>query len=230
MLAKIADALPTGPGFLFEPKWDGFRAIVFRGRRGDAAAEPRPEAAEPLLPRAREGAARGAAEGLRARRRDRRRVAARARLRRAPAAHPPGGVAHRQARRRRRRRASSPSTCSAPAASRRWSCRRRSGARGSSGCSAGAKPPLHLTPMTRDRAEAERWLAQFEGAGLDGVIAKLESARLPARQARDAEDQARAHAPTAWSPASAGTRTATTRSARCCSASTTTPACCTTSA
>jgi ATP-dependent DNA ligase len=30
--------------------------------------------------------------------------------------------------------------------------------------------------MTRDRAEAERWLAEFEGAGLDGVVAKLESA------------------------------------------------------
>ena len=31
MLAKLADALPTGGGFLYEPKWDGFRAIVFRG-------------------------------------------------------------------------------------------------------------------------------------------------------------------------------------------------------
>ena len=31
MLAKIADELPTAPAFLFEPKWDGFRAIVFRG-------------------------------------------------------------------------------------------------------------------------------------------------------------------------------------------------------
>src|SRR3954470_17697374 len=31
MLAKIATALPTGGGFLYEPKWDGFRAIVFRG-------------------------------------------------------------------------------------------------------------------------------------------------------------------------------------------------------
>jgi ATP-dependent DNA ligase len=30
--------------------------------------------------------------------------------------------------------------------------------------------------MTRDREEAERWLHEFEGAGLDGVIAKLESA------------------------------------------------------
>ena len=30
MLAKLADELPAGP-FLYEPKWDGFRAIVFRG-------------------------------------------------------------------------------------------------------------------------------------------------------------------------------------------------------
>src|SRR6266516_2542879 len=30
MLAKLAEALPTG-AFLYEPKWDGFRAIVFRG-------------------------------------------------------------------------------------------------------------------------------------------------------------------------------------------------------
>src|SRR4026208_664627 len=32
MLAKLADELPVGP-FLYEPKWDGFRAIVFRGGR-----------------------------------------------------------------------------------------------------------------------------------------------------------------------------------------------------
>ena len=31
---------------------------------------------------------------------------------------------------------------------------------------------MHLTPLTRDRAQAIEWLAQFEGAGLDGVIAK----------------------------------------------------------
>lgn len=29
MLAKLAEILPTG-GFLYEPKWDGFRALVFR--------------------------------------------------------------------------------------------------------------------------------------------------------------------------------------------------------
>ena len=32
MLAKLASELPPGDGWLFEPKWDGFRAIVFRDR------------------------------------------------------------------------------------------------------------------------------------------------------------------------------------------------------
>ncbi|HEV8380266.1 MAG TPA: hypothetical protein VGQ29_01695, partial [Gemmatimonadales bacterium] len=32
MLAKLADELPRDGDFLFEPKWDGFRAIVFRGK------------------------------------------------------------------------------------------------------------------------------------------------------------------------------------------------------
>src|ERR1051325_7294379 len=30
MLAKAGDTLPEGTDFLYEPKWDGFRAIVFR--------------------------------------------------------------------------------------------------------------------------------------------------------------------------------------------------------
>jgi ATP-dependent DNA ligase len=37
---------------------------------------------------------------------------------------------------------------------------------------AGAKPPIHLTPATTDHALAERWFEQFEGAGLDGIVAK----------------------------------------------------------
>jgi ATP-dependent DNA ligase len=41
---------------------------------------------------------------------------------------------------------------------------------------AGARPPLYLTPATRDRAIAQDWLTRFEGAGLDGVIAKPEAA------------------------------------------------------
>jgi ATP-dependent DNA ligase len=37
---------------------------------------------------------------------------------------------------------------------------------------AGAAPPVHLTPATRDHATALAWLDRFEGAGLDGVVAK----------------------------------------------------------
>ncbi|HEX6242132.1 MAG TPA: ATP-dependent DNA ligase [Polyangiales bacterium] len=42
---------------------------------------------------------------------------------------------------------------------------------------ADAQPPLYLTPSTRSRAQATEWLASFEGAGLDGVIAKPDGAR-----------------------------------------------------
>ncbi len=35
-----------------------------------------------------------------------------------------------------------------------------------------AAPPVHLSPATRDRALAEDWFRRFEGAGLDGVMAK----------------------------------------------------------
>jgi ATP-dependent DNA ligase len=37
---------------------------------------------------------------------------------------------------------------------------------------ADARPPVHITPATRDLETARRWFEQFEGAGLDGLIAK----------------------------------------------------------
>jgi ATP-dependent DNA ligase len=37
---------------------------------------------------------------------------------------------------------------------------------------AGVAPPIHLTPITDDRELAAQWFELFEGAGLDGVIAK----------------------------------------------------------
>jgi ATP-dependent DNA ligase len=37
---------------------------------------------------------------------------------------------------------------------------------------ANARPPLHLTPATVDRGVAADWFQRFEGAGLDGVMAK----------------------------------------------------------
>lgn len=47
-----------------------------------------------------------------------------------------------------------------------------------------ARPPVHLTPATRDRQLALRWFEQFEGAGLDGVVAKpLDGVYEPDRRA-----------------------------------------------
>ena len=37
---------------------------------------------------------------------------------------------------------------------------------------ASAEAPIHVTPITRDPAIAQNWFEQFEGAGLDGVVAK----------------------------------------------------------
>jgi len=37
---------------------------------------------------------------------------------------------------------------------------------------AGAEPPLFITPLTRDRSVAQGWLDRYQGAGVDGVVAK----------------------------------------------------------
>jgi ATP-dependent DNA ligase len=36
----------------------------------------------------------------------------------------------------------------------------------------GARPPVHVTPSTAELELAQRWFREFEGAGLDGVVAK----------------------------------------------------------
>ena len=49
---------------------------------------------------------------------------------------------------------------------------------------ADAAPPVHLTPATRDRAIAADWFERFEGAGLDGVVAKrLDAPYQPGKRA-----------------------------------------------
>ncbi len=48
----------------------------------------------------------------------------------------------------------------------------------------GVQPPVHLTPATRDRATAADWFDRFEGAGLDGVVAKrLDAPYQPGKRA-----------------------------------------------
>ena len=100
---------------------------------------------------------------------------ARARLRRAADAAPSGGVARGQARARDARRPSSPSTCWRWTAATSATCPRPSAGPALEALLADVEPPVHLTPMTRDAALAADWLARFEGAGLDGVIAKPEA-------------------------------------------------------
>ena len=143
-------------------------------RRRDRAGQPQRAAVHPLLPRAARPAARDAPRAVRRRRRDRRPRPGRprARLRRPAPAHPPRRVARSPPGRRdpglvRRLR---------PAGPRR---RRRC----SSGRSASAGSALleAVTPgagrsTSRRRAPtaeiAADWFGRFEGAGLDGVVAK----------------------------------------------------------
>jgi ATP-dependent DNA ligase len=175
MLAKIADALPTESGFLYEPKWDGFRALVFRGAEQTylQSRDLRPlNRYFPELEKAlHEALPKGCVldgEIVVATPRGLDFDALQMRL------HP---AASRVAKLARETPASfvafdllaagGKSTMELPQSERRARLERLLGK---------SQPPLHLTPVTRDRAQAEAWLHQFEGAGLDGVIAKLESA------------------------------------------------------
>jgi ATP-dependent DNA ligase len=173
MLAKLIDAVPTGP-FLYEPKWDGFRAIVFRGG-DDVFIQSRdlkplgryfPELEE-LFTRALPAGCVLDGEIVIATKQGLDFDALQMRL------HP---AASRAAKLSRETPASfvafdalavgGKDIRSEPQARRREALEQ---------LLAKVKPPIHLTPATRDHAKAVEWLAHFEGAGLDGVIAKPES-------------------------------------------------------
>jgi ATP-dependent DNA ligase len=175
MLAKIAEALPSEPGFLFEPKWDGFRALVFRGNEQTylQSRDLRPlNRYFPELEKAlHEALPKGCvldgeivvatSRGLDFDALQMRLHPAASRVARLAKETPASFVAFDLL------AAGGKSTMELPQGERRARLERLLGT---------AKAPLHLTPVTRDRAQAEEWLEKFEGAGLDGVIAKLESA------------------------------------------------------
>lgn len=175
MLAKVADALPDGPGFLFEPKWDGFRALVFRGAEQTylQSRDLRPlNRYFPELEKAlHEALPRGCVldgeivvatpQGLDFDALQMRLHPAASRVARLAKETPSSFVAFDLL------AAGGKSTMELPQTERRARLERLLGK---------AKSPLHLTPVTRDRDQAQEWLDKFEGAGLDGVIAKLESA------------------------------------------------------
>ena len=175
MLAKLADQLPPAGGWLYEPKWDGFRAIVFRGD-GDVYIQSRdsrpldryfPELHDALLERLPENcvvdgeiviATNG---GLDFDALQLRLHPAESRVAKLARETPSSFVAFDLLAADRR------SLLATPQAERRTLLEK---------LLAKAKPPLYLTPVTRDRDLAQDWLKRFEGAGLDGVIAKPDAA------------------------------------------------------
>ena len=171
MLAKLTDALPAKGEFLFEPKWDGFRAIVYRGT-GDLYIQSReqkpldryfPELHDALLDRLPKGCVVDGEivittpDGLDFDALQMRLHPAASRVAKLAAGTPSSFVAFDLLATRGR------DLRSAPQHERRATLER---------LLAEAGPPAYLTPMTLDRDVAARWLDEFEGAGLDGVIAK----------------------------------------------------------
>jgi ATP-dependent DNA ligase len=171
MLAKLADELPTGGDFLYEPKWDGFRAIVFRGG-SDVFIQSRdlrpldryfPELHEVFLRRLPD---RCVVDGeiVIATRDGLDFDALQLRL------HP---AASRVARLAKETPAAFVAFDLLAIGGRDLRARPQSERRALlDQAFARVEPPIHVTPMTRDRAVASEWLKRFEGAGLDGVIAK----------------------------------------------------------
>jgi ATP-dependent DNA ligase len=171
MLAKAAPTLPAGGNLLFEPKWDGFRAIVFRSA-DDVFIQSRdlkpldryfPEVHETCLALLPPGAVIDGEIVIAT----------------------PHGLDFDALQMRLHPAASRVAKLAAetPAALVAFDLLAASGEdlRGASqherrerleALLSGVPAPIHLTPMTRDPTLAADWLAQFEGAGLDGVIAK----------------------------------------------------------
>ena len=171
MLAKLADTLPAAGAVLFEPKWDGFRAIVFRGA-SDLFIQSRdlrpldryfPDLHEALLEKLPPDSVIDGEivirtpDGLDFDALQLRLHPAASRVAKLAKETPASFVAFDLL------AADGQSLMERPQSERRSRLEQ---------LLADAGPPLYLTPMTRDRATATRWLAEFEGAGLDGVIAK----------------------------------------------------------
>ncbi len=182
MLAKLIDEIPGGGGWQYEPKWDGFRAIVFRD--GDEtliqSRDLKPlDRYFPELPPA-----------LKANLPERCVVDGEVVI------AGPSGLdfdsmllrIHPAESRVRMLAAQTPASFIAwdllavddrdlratPQGERRAELERVLGA---------AAPPIHLTPCTGDPATAADWFNRFEGAGLDGVVAKrLSDPYLPGKR------------------------------------------------
>jgi ATP-dependent DNA ligase len=171
MLAKLADELPREGEYLYEPKWDGFRAIVFRGR-SELFIQSRdlrpfdryfPELHDALLARLPKDCVVdgeiviATKRGLDFDALQMRLHPAESRVMKLAKETPSSFIAFDLL------AAGGKSLMAAPQGERRG---------GLEELLAKTEKPVYVTPMTRDRALAQDWLARFEGAGLDGVVAK----------------------------------------------------------
>jgi ATP-dependent DNA ligase len=173
MLAKLTEELPVGGGFLYEPKWDGFRALVFRGgsevfiQSRDSRPLDRyfPELHDTCLTALPDGCVLdgeiviATRHGLDFDALQMRLHPAASRIAKLAKETPAAFVAFDVI------AANGLDLRATPQRNRRVQLER---------LLANVNPPIHLTPMTRDSTVASEWLSQFEGAGLDGVIAKPE--------------------------------------------------------
>jgi ATP-dependent DNA ligase len=171
MLAKLADELPAGGGFVYEPKWDGFRAIVFRGA-ADVFIQSRdrrpfdryfPELHETLLAGLPAGCVIDGEivitgpRGLDFDALQMRLHPAASRVTKLARESPASFVAFDLLAEGGRNLMGEPFEARRARLEKLFH---------------GIEAPLHLTPATADRTVAAQWLTRFEGAGLDGVIAK----------------------------------------------------------
>ena len=174
MLAKLTDALPEGEGWLFEPKWDGFRALVFRDgekvylqsrdlkpldRYFPKLAAPLRAALPPRVVLDGEIVIAGP-RGLDFDALQLRLHPAASRVAKLAAATPSAFVAFDLL------AEGEDDLRPRPQSERRARLEKALG---------GTSGTVLLTPCTRDRGLAAQWFHRFEGAGLDGVIAKHES-------------------------------------------------------
>jgi ATP-dependent DNA ligase len=171
MLAKLSETLPPAGDFLYEPKWDGFRAIVFRGA-DDVYIQSRdlkpldryfPDVHDALLKALPKGCVIDGEivittpDGLSFDLLQMRLHPAASRVAKLAQATPASFVAFDVLAQ------GGKSTMAAPQRERRALLEKLLSKAG---------PPLYLTPMTTNVKTAAQWLERFEGAGLDGVIAK----------------------------------------------------------
>ncbi|MBK5306254.1 MAG: ATP-dependent DNA ligase [Frankiaceae bacterium] len=171
MLAKSVPQVPEGPGFLYEPKWDGFRCIVFRDgdevELGSRHEKPLtryfPEVVDAVKAQLPERCVVdgeiviAAGQGLDFEALLQRIHPAASRVKMLAETTPASYIAFDLL------ALGDDSLMDQPQSVRR---ERLEAALSS------ARPPVHLTPVTDDASLARDWFTLFEGAGLDGVVAK----------------------------------------------------------